>query len=75
MSKFDEFFENTNIPLAIENYCHETWNAALDAAAKVARGQKGRIGSLTGTWYVPTAEDIAAAIERLKEFEAQDGAA
>ena len=42
-------------------------NETLTAAAKVAREQKGRIGSLTGTWYVPTAEDIAAAIERLKE--------
>jgi len=72
MSKFDEFFENTNIPLAIENYCHETWNAALDAAAKVALDTSENFGVAYKSYahgWDEGCREVAAAIERLKEGE------
>ena len=70
MSAFDEWWE-TYIPVwDIEGRdTREAWNAAIDAAAKVAREWNWRISAddICQDCSNVASEEIAAAIERLKE--------
>jgi hypothetical protein len=76
MSKFDEWYEANHNKYISQGYasCYDAWNAAknhyLDAAAKVAMDSyhhNNKISQYSTEWIYE--DDIAAAIERLKEVE------
>jgi hypothetical protein len=69
MSAFDKWWFDmwVNYGYIKRDDAEVIWNAALDAAAKVARGEYTRPQEDNIVAY--TAKDIAAAIKRLKEVE------